>query len=350
MSKQQNQVATCAWHSDSGSSVVQAAAIALLAAALIAALSIGAVNLGPAVDRAFDCLVAVLSGGDAGCAGGGAAAGNGGDAGQPAAEGEDKPWWEDAWGGITDGWNWFSDNVLQPIGDAASSVWDWLWQEHEATWWKDFLGWLKDKGPLGLVVAGILGFAADLLFGLGMDGKFSWGMVIFATATTILSFFGVGLLAKIPVLGKLFAGGGALSRLGSWLLSRPLVQRLINSRFGQWAIRFGTEGLNDLLHGRFGTILTNLGHLLGRVPIIGPLLLKLKDSKIVKTAGNYLWTLLNRGPIGLVGDVIKTIIKDILRPAPGTPLEKIVEISKRLFIWKALRDIIKWLQNPWLPF
>lgn len=331
-------------YDECGSTVAQAAAVALLAVALIAALSLGAGTLGPAAQQAFDCLVAALGGG-ATCAGDGNAPV------QPVTPAaEDKPWWEDAWDGIRDGWSWFSDNVLRPIGDAAKSVWDWLWQEREAAWWKSFLDWLKDRGPVGWVVAGILGFAADLLFGLGMDGKFRWGMVIFATVTTILSFFGVGLLAKIPVLGKLFAGGGALSRLGGWLLSRPFVQRLAASRFGQWLIKFGTEGLSDLLNGKFGTILTNLGHAIGRIPILGPLLLKLKGSKIAKTIGNYIWTLVRRGPIGLVGDVIKTIIKDILAPVPGSPLERLVQVSKLLFIWKAVRDIIKWLQNPSLPF
>lgn len=333
------------WHDQCGSQGLQAAAAALAAALIIVAL-FGSVDVvGPAVERAYNCAAAVLTGGG-GCANAGTPpAGS-----PPATSPQEKPWWERAWDGIRGGWDWFTDNVLKPAGDWLKGAWDWLWEEHEWTWWKDTLAWLKDQGPLGFLAAGILGFAADLLFGIGMDGKFRWGMVIFATATTILSFFGVGLLAKIPVIGKLFVGGGAAARLLGWIGKLPFVQRLVRSRFGQWIIKLGTEGIADLLQGKIGTWLIHLGRGLGRLPIIGPILLAIKDSKVIKTIGNYIWTYIVRGPVGLVGDVIKTIVKDILAPKPGTPLEKIVTIFKRLFIWKGLRDIIKWLLRPTLPF
>jgi hypothetical protein len=328
----------------SGSQGLGAAGAALAAALIIAALLGGADVVAPAVDRAFSCAAVVLGGGGAGCASGGAPSGGESDA------GDGRSWWDRFWDGVKDGWNWFFENVLAPVGNFFKDAWEWLSKEREWTWWRDALNWLKEQGPLGIFAAGLLGFLGDLLFGIGADGKFRWGLVAFATITTILSFFGVGLLAKIPVIGKLFAGGGALARFGAWIKGLPWVQKLINSAFGKWIAKLNANGIADLLQGKFGTWLVNLGRALGKVPILGPILLAIKDSKLIKTLGNYVWTYLKRGPAGLVGDVIGTIIKDILNPKPGSRTEKFVKIFTRLGIWSGVRNIIKWLLNPTFPF
>lgn len=316
------------WRDERGSQGLEAAGAALAAALLVIALLAGANTLGPAVKRAYECAAASLTGG-AGCA----------TSGQPSAPGggissSDKPWWEKLWDGIKDGWSWFSQHVLSPVGDFFKGLWDGLWQEREWTWLKEQFDKLRDLGWFGNILAEVLGFGLDLLVGIDANGKFSIGGVIFALGTTILSFFGVGLLGKIPVLGKLFKGGGVLSRL--WA-------KFAGTKFGAWLTRFGTEGVNDLLKGRWGTIVYEGFDLLKRkLPWLAPLLGRIPgtDIKVLKTLGNYAWRLWKDGPLGLVQDVVKTITKDVL----GNP------IFKRLYKWKALRDIVEWLQNPTPPW
>jgi hypothetical protein len=61
------------WRSEQGSTVAQAAAVALLTAVLISVIALSARSLNPAVDRAFTCLVAAITGGGNGCGGTGSA-------------------------------------------------------------------------------------------------------------------------------------------------------------------------------------------------------------------------------------------------------------------------------------
>lgn len=61
------------WRDERGSSVAQAAAVAMVAALVIAALLSGASGLTPAVDRAFTCLVSLIGGGGGGGCSSGAA-------------------------------------------------------------------------------------------------------------------------------------------------------------------------------------------------------------------------------------------------------------------------------------
>lgn len=315
-----------AWRCERGSQALQAAAVALAAAVLVAALLGSADVLGPAVERAYQCAAAVLSGGGACPAASGPSAG-----GQEA--GGDRPWWQRLWDGITGAWDWLVGNVLAPIGNFLAGAWDWLVREREWAWLRDMFDRLRGLGWLGNILAEGLGFLMDLLVGIGADGKFSIGGVLFSLGTTILSFFGVGLLAKIPVLGKLFKGGGLLARLWG---------KFAGTGFGKWLIRFGTEGIADVLQGKWGTILQELGEripwLTRKLPWLAPLLRKINptDIRILKTVGNYLWRIATEGPIGLVKDVIKTVAKDVIKNP----------VMRELFKWKGLRDIIEWLQAP----
>ncbi|MBA3946009.1 MAG: hypothetical protein H0X37_15765 [Herpetosiphonaceae bacterium] len=333
-----------AWHEQRGSNVAEAAAVALLSALLISVLLVSSRDLVPPVQHAFGCVIGVLGGGGA-CATSGSS--SGGSSGHAAG---DKPWWEKLWEGIGKGWDWLFKHVLSPVGDFFKNVWNWLTEEHTWTWWKDFLDNLSKQGWLGFIASGILGFAMDLLFGIGSDGKFRWGMVIFATATTILSIFGVGLLAKIPIIGRLFEAGGLLAKAFTWFKELPWVDKFLTSKFGAWLTKLGSQGIADLLQGKWGQVLVNLGKALGKIPVIGPILKAIEDNKIVKTLGNYVWRLLTHNYPAIVGDVIKTILKDVLQPKADTPLEKAIQIAKRLFVWKGLRDIIKWVLKPKFPF
>lgn len=96
------------WRSEQGSNVVQAAAVALVAATLIAVMiTIGSASLRPAAERAFNCLVAAISGGGAGC-GGGPASAEGPGATTPTSDGGDRGGEDDGGGGLG---GWFSAGI-----------------------------------------------------------------------------------------------------------------------------------------------------------------------------------------------------------------------------------------------
>lgn len=310
------------WRNQRGSQGLEAAGAALAAALIIAAL-LGSMDVVvPAIERAYDCAAAALSGGGD-CASGGGTPGEGTPGGNT---GEDRPWWQRAWDAVKDGWNWFSDNVLKPVGDALGAAWEWLTKERTWTWWKDALDWLADKGVVGQVLAEILGFASDLLIGVDRQGRFSIGGVAFSIVTTIASFFGVGLLAKIPLLGKLFKGGGALSNLWG---------KFAGTKFGKWITTRGPEIISDFLQGKWGTIGEELARRFPQLAKIVNFTIPGTSIAVFKTLGNYTWRLIQSGPIGLVQDVAKTLLKDVAQHP----------VARRLFIWKGVRDILDWIQN-----
>lgn len=97
-----------------GSNVAQAAAVALVAAMLIAVMiSIGSQSLRPAATRAFNCLVAAISGSGAGCSGGPAAAQGPGDS--------DSGGGEDDGGGLG---GWFSAGIdfIPVVGEVKGLI------------------------------------------------------------------------------------------------------------------------------------------------------------------------------------------------------------------------------------
>lgn len=304
------------WRDERGSNTAQAAAVAIAAMLLITALFNGFSALGPAARQSFDCLAAAISGGGACGLGAGTAPGSGA---------EDKPWWED-------------------LGDFLGDAWDWLWSEHEATWWKDFLGWLRDKGPLGYGAAAVLGFLADFLFGVGTDGKFTWGGVIVSTLLTVAAFFSGG-LTKIPAIARMLGKG---SQLLKWLQGTRIFKWLAGTGLGKWLTKVGPGGLKDLLDGKFGTVLKELlPRLEGRFPWIKRMLdatfMGVSLRKILEPAGNYIYTLLKDGPFGLAKDIAGKLIK---RFAPSA----IKEALERLGPMREWFDLFDWLRKPKWPW
>ncbi|HEY0735838.1 MAG TPA: hypothetical protein VGD69_13080 [Herpetosiphonaceae bacterium] len=323
------------WRDERGSNTAQAAAVAIAAMLLITALFNGFSALGPAAQKSFDCLAAAISGGGACGLGAGTAPGSGE---------EDKPWWQDLGDLLGDAWDWLSDNVFSPIGNFLGDAWDWLWSEHEATWWKDFLGWLRDKGPLGYGAAAVLGFLADFLFGVGTDGKFTWGGVIVSTLLTVAAFFSGG-LTKIPAIARMLGKG---SQLLKWLQGTRIFKWLAGTGLGKWLTKVGPGGLKDLLDGKFGTVLKELlPRLEGRFPWIKRMLdatfMGVSLRKILEPAGNYLYTLLKDGPFGLAKDIAGKLIK---RFAPSA----IKEAFERLGPMREWFDLFDWLRKPKWPW
>jgi hypothetical protein len=240
---------------------------------------------------------------------------------------------------------------LSPIGDGLSTAWDWLWQDRQWTWWKDALDWLAGTGWLGNAAAEVIGVLGDLLIGLDRDGNFSWGWVGISAITTVLSVFGVGLLGKIPVLGKLFKGGGIFARFGRWFTG---------TRFGAWLTttsRGASELIADFIQGKFGTIFRTIADsawfkALGGAKIVD-LLRRFANWKplagipwlakidVPKTIGNYIWRLVTEGPGGLVQDIVKTLLKDVLARGILNGQGKLAEIILRIYQGKGFRDIFE---------
>lgn len=321
------------WRDQRGSSVAQSAAVALLAAALIAVLLGSAQYLGPAAEDAFECVVSALGGGGSCAPGAGGVPGVGGSS-----------WWDGLWDAISGAWDWLWDNVLAPIGDAIKTAWDWLWQERTAQWWADFLNWLRDKGPLGWLGAAALGFLADFLFGLGSDGKFSWGGVILSTLLTVAAFF-TGGLTKIPAVARFLGKAGQLL---AWIKGTRVFQWLAGTKFGQWLAKIGVGGIGDLLDGKFGTVIKEV--LLG-IENRFPAVKKLLDTvifgtpirKLIEPVGNYIWRLVKDGPFGLAKDVIGKLITKF---APSW----VKEVFERLGGWKEWQGVWDWIRDPKLPW
>jgi hypothetical protein len=104
-----------------GSNVAQAAAVALVAAILIAVMiSIGSQSLRPAAARAFNCLVAAISGGGAGCSGGPAAAQGPGNGGSTPAS--DSGGGEDDGGGGLGGWFSAGIDFIPVVGEVKGLI------------------------------------------------------------------------------------------------------------------------------------------------------------------------------------------------------------------------------------
>lgn len=321
------------WRDQRGSSVAQSAAIAVLAAALIAILLASAQVLGPSSKNAFECLLSALGGGGS-CSPGVAAPPGSGDA----------AWWQGLWDALSGAWDWLWNNVLVPIGQALQTAWNWLWAERTAGWWKGFLDWLRDKGPLGWAGAAVLGFLMDFLFGIGIDGKFTWGGVIISTVLTVAAFFSAG-LAKLPSVARMLAKGG---KLLEWLKATRVFKWIAGTRFGKWLAKLGVGGIGDLLDGKFGTILKEIGlGIENRFPWVKRLLDKVilgtPIRKLIEPVGNYIWRLVKDGPFGLAKDVAGKLIKKF---APSA----VKEFLERLGGWKEWQGIFDWLRDPKWPW
>jgi hypothetical protein len=279
-------------------------------------------------------VAAAISGGGSACGLGTAAPGSGT---------VDKPWWEELGDRLRDAWDW-AKKALSSIGDVLGKAWEWLWQEREAAWWKNFLDWLRDKGVLGYGAAAVLGFLADFLFGLGSDGKFTWGGVIVSTLLTVAAFFSGG-LSKIPAVARMLGKG---SQFLSWLKGTQAFKWLAGTRLGQWLAKVGPGGLKDLLDGKFGTVLKEiLPRLEGRFPWIKRALdttvLGVSLRKVLEPVGNYIYTLLKDGPFGVAKDVAGKLIK---RFAPSILKEGL----ERLGPLKEWFDLFDWLRKPKWPW
>lgn len=329
-------------HDQRGSNVVQAAAVALFAAVLIAAMLGGARQLAPAVQQSFECLVQVLAGGGATCSGSGDGA-PGAPADTPGA-GDAKPWYERLWDGIGDAAGWLWDEVLTPVGEWLKDAWSWLWQEHEWGWWKDALQWLRDRW-WGYPIAAVLGFLGDFLFGIGSDGKFSWGGVVLSTLLTIAAFFTAG-LTKIPAIARILAKGG---KLLSWIQATRVWKWLAGTSLGRWLGKLGPGGFADVfLEGKLGNVLRELLPLLERrfpwlKRVLDTTILGKRLRDLVEPVGNYVWRLIKDGPFGLAKDIAGKLFK---RFAPSFVKEALERLSK-LKEWQGIWD---WLREPKLPW
>ncbi|NOK58533.1 MAG: hypothetical protein GFH27_549279n339 [Chloroflexi bacterium AL-W] len=133
---------------------------------------------------------------------------------------------------------------------------DWLWAEHQWTWYGNLLESWRQSGWLGQGVAGVVGFVVDLLTGMDSEGNYQWGWVGFSWIMNILSVVGVGLLGKLANLGKAAKIGRILAwarnlRVVRWLGGTRFVRWLANSALARW-LR-DPERLNALLQLKWGT-------------------------------------------------------------------------------------------------
>lgn len=320
------------WRDQRGSQSLETAGVAVAVALIVVAL-LGAASgtLAPAIQRGVECAVSIVMGSGS-CAPGAGAGG-----GTPGAQGTsgtpDKPWWQRAW-------DWTRDKVgdfFKGAWNWLKGAWSWLWQDREATWWKNFLGWLADKGWLGKAGAGVLDFAMNFLFGIGPDGKFTWGGGIISTLlTAAIALDGVGLLGKIPGLGRILMVGGKLSEIFEAIKGSRVFTWLAGTRLGKWLAGLKAGGFTDLLEGKWGSVLKELSPLIAaKVPWLG----KFLNSEFGKTALNWTWRLVKDGPVGLARDVTGFIVKKL-----GPPWAKKLLDAKG---WQRLWD---WIRNPTFPW
>jgi hypothetical protein len=164
-----------------------------------------------------------------------------------------------------------------------------------------------------------------------------------------------------------------LIKLRDWLLKLPLIGSWLG-KIGQGLIGLASgvaklagaihSGLSAIINSKFiqGTITWMQGafNWLKKLPLIGPVLRGLEKvavniveyfkTKAAKFFGNLAWYITRRGPLGVVEFFFKWLFKDIFSLKQGSFRYEVVLALRRLFVFKAARDIVQWIVDLWQKF